>query len=356
MVVYAEAAPSSAAVPSRSTASVSHPPLPPQVPPSAASWSRYWATGALHSFSNAFEHNYGDEIRQFWTGFFTDLPEDARILDIGTGNGSIAFLARDTGESMGRRYRVEAIDAAEIRPEAAAAAHGIEPGDIVFRGSTPCEKTGYEDASIDAVSSQFAIEYCDPDQAVAELARIVRAGGRTGFVMHHAASAAVAITEAELAVFATLQADMPLIPSAQALLRDLERVATTKQLAEALFDPGLVGPRRDIEAMLENAMRYAREEAAAGFVAGVATQVARTLNDVPRIGPVAAAERLDVLGEEMSAHRTRLEAVLAAGMTADAMRGFRARLSAAGFDPAEPSELSRDGKLIGWALQAGRAG
>jgi 16S rRNA G1207 methylase RsmC len=93
----------------------------------AESWSHYWAGGPLHSRPNAFAGNYDDEIRDFWMTFFRSLPDGASILDIGTGNGAVAFLARD---------------AAVIHPAAAAGRHGIQTGDVVFRESTSCERTG----------------------------------------------------------------------------------------------------------------------------------------------------------------------------------------------------------------------
>jgi ubiquinone/menaquinone biosynthesis C-methylase UbiE len=140
----------------------------------AESWSRYWASGPLHSCPNAFAGNYDDEIRDFWMSFFGRLPDGASILDIGTGNGAIAFLARDVADSLKRKFHIEGIDAAVIHPAAAAARHGIRAGDIVFRGNTCSERTGYPDGHFDAASSQYAIEYSRIDDSLAELARVLK--------------------------------------------------------------------------------------------------------------------------------------------------------------------------------------
>jgi methylase of polypeptide subunit release factors len=57
--------------------------------------------------------------------FFQNLPDNASILDIGTGNGAVAFLARDARDSLKRQFHVEGIDAAVIHPAAAAGCHGM---------------------------------------------------------------------------------------------------------------------------------------------------------------------------------------------------------------------------------------
>jgi ubiquinone/menaquinone biosynthesis C-methylase UbiE len=335
---------------------LSQPHRPPRPATGVESWSRYWASGALHSCSNAFDANYSDEIREFWCGFFGKLPDGARIMDIGTGNGAVAFLAHDIATSCGRHFYIEAIDTAEIQPQAAAAAHGINAGDIVFRGGTGCEQTGCEDASFDAVSSQYAIEYCDIDAALAELARILKPGGHAGFLMHHAASSAVETTNAELAAFGYLQNEAPLIEASRALLQDLARVAATMPLADAVLDASLAGQRRNIEAMLQDLVKHAHADPHAGFLEAIAIQVARCLKDAPGVGPAAVRRRLDELEEEMTAHRFRLHAVVAAGRTRDGIEIFRAQLSAAGFSPQQAGELlCRGTDTVGWTIRATRA-
>lgn len=142
----------------------------------AAAWSRYWARGALHSCPNAFSGNYGEEIRALWVEFFAAQPSGARVLDIGTGNGAIALIARDVAHDSGCAFEIEAIDSAEIIPERAAAAYGLATQGIVFRAGVDVESTGYPDAWFDAVSSQFALEYTRLGASLPELARVMKPG------------------------------------------------------------------------------------------------------------------------------------------------------------------------------------
>jgi hypothetical protein len=117
-------------------------------------WTHYWASGALHSCSNAFDGNYDDEVRKLWTEFFGRLPDGSRVLDIGTGNGAVAFLAQETGRQLDRSFQIEGIDAAIIDPAAAATKFGLPLKNMVLRGLIRSEKTDYPPQYFDAVSSQ----------------------------------------------------------------------------------------------------------------------------------------------------------------------------------------------------------
>jgi SAM-dependent methyltransferase len=165
---------------------------PPPTPRPGDPWSRYWARGALHSCPNAFAGNYSDELRAVWDAFFADLPEGARILDAGTGNGAIAFIAQEAAATRQRTFEIHAIDAATIDPARAAAGAGLDAGAIHFRGEVPLENAPFEAGSFDAVTGQYALEYVEPEAAAAAVRRLLKAGGRALFVVHHAKSAAVA--------------------------------------------------------------------------------------------------------------------------------------------------------------------
>jgi hypothetical protein len=108
-----------------------------------AAWSRYWATGVLHSCPRAFKGNYGDEIGALWAEFFGSLTAGSRVLDLGTGNGAVAYIARDVTSQAGQAVEIEAIDAATIDPAKAAKAFGLSMAGINFRGGVPAEATGY---------------------------------------------------------------------------------------------------------------------------------------------------------------------------------------------------------------------
>lgn len=318
---------------------------------SADAWSRYWASGALHSCPNAFGGNYDDEIREHWMEFFSRLPDGARVLDIGTGNGAVAFLALDAGRSLGRTFHVEGIDAAAIDPAAAARRHGIEAGTVAFHGGRSFEETEFPSGRFDAVSSQFAVEYGDVAKALGEAARILKPGGRAGFVIHHAQSEALEVARAELSVFDFLRDDAPLLLESCELLKNLLPAGSAGELAGLMQDSALQAQDRKVHELLRSVAEFARTRPSAAFAEDIAKQVALTFRRITETGPVSALERLANLGDEMAAHRSRLLGICEAAHDRQDIEDFCRLANLAGFSAGAPRVLERRGvDLLGWAV------
>ena len=319
----------------------------------AGPWSHYWATGALHSCPNAFAGNYDDDVREHWYAFFSKLPDGARILDIGTGNGAIAFLARDAANAAGRSFHIEGIDAAIIHPAAAAAQHGIDVGSIIFRGETSIERTDYPPQHFDATSSQYAIEYTDVAESLKELARILKPGGQAEFVIHHAASRALEATRAELRAFEYLRDEAPVLLESCRLLQKLLPAGNASALAVRIQDSELRRHDQTVQELIREATSFARSQPGAAFVQGIVRQVATTLQRTVETGPAVALERLGVLAEEMSAHQNRLIAIAQAAHGPQDIQQFCHLAARSGFEVDTPRELvRREQDLIGWACSA----
>jgi ubiquinone/menaquinone biosynthesis C-methylase UbiE len=321
----------------------------------SAAWSRYWARGTLHSCPNAFQGNYGEEIRTLWLEYFSSLPSGARVLDIGTGNGAVAFLAQEAARATGRELLIEAIDAAEIDPLRAAKAHGLSVGDIVFRGRTPCESTEYPPALFDAVASQYALEYTRVRETLAEMARILKPGGRALFVIHHADSVALTTTRDELDALSFLKHEAPIVIEAQ---RFVQRLATGRNPAEIerLANDGESWTHaRSLERMLKRTVERARSHKHETFLEAIAAQVATAVREARATGPIAALQRLHALTTEMAAHRDRLAAILRAAHTAKQIEELTHDVGRAGFEAEPATELKiRGDDLVGWVLRATR--
>ena len=161
---------------------------------SPAQWARYWQSGTVTTFHGRFANNYDGVVRSRWHGIFDRLPAGAKIVDLGTGNGAIAILAARYSDRRHRDFEITAVDFADIDPERqlsgkAAARHLPR---IRFLGRTRIERTKLPDSSLDLAMSQFGFEYAAPDEAVAEVDRILkRAGGHFAAMVHHGDSAIV---------------------------------------------------------------------------------------------------------------------------------------------------------------------
>jgi SAM-dependent methyltransferase len=102
-----------------------------------------------------------------------------RWLDVATGTGEIAVRAAAVGASVtGQDLAPELIHTARARATEAGVEVRFEVGDA--------ERLPYPDGSFDVVSSSFGVIFA-PDQraAAAELARVVRPGGRLALLSWH---------------------------------------------------------------------------------------------------------------------------------------------------------------------------
>lgn len=171
------------------------------------SWSRYWASGALTSLPEDFRSNYDGEIRAFWQAQCAELEDGAAVLDVCTGNGAIALLVAEALAARGIDARITAVDLAEIRPDRIRqrfpqfAAHLDR---IRFVGNRAFEQIALPDASQDLIVSQYGIEYCEPEAAARQCARLLRPGGRLAVITHAVDSDMMATMQAELDQFETL--------------------------------------------------------------------------------------------------------------------------------------------------------
>lgn len=151
-------------------------------------WSTYWRRATITTFSGPFGQNYDREIKAFWHAQFERLEAGARIVDLGTGNGAIALLAKKYSEEHERGFSVAGIDYADIRPVEDLNFHDDwRPllDAIEFRANVRIEHTGLPARSVNLLTSQYGFEYAEPQAAVAEARRILKPGGWLAAILHN---------------------------------------------------------------------------------------------------------------------------------------------------------------------------
>lgn len=153
-------------------------------------WSKYWQRAqSLNSFSEGeMASGYQGELRDFWYNIFSQLPDSAEVLDVGTGNGALAIMLRQYADSKGLQVRVLASDAAEIDKNQIIQkfpALKAEISKIEFFANTKIEALPFADESLTLITSQFAIEYAEPVSAIRSCMRLLKPSGRLEAVIHH---------------------------------------------------------------------------------------------------------------------------------------------------------------------------
>ena len=122
-------------------------------------WESYYRGGALVSCPMGLEPGYTGEVRDAWVTFFATLPDGARVLDIGTGNGAVALIAKETAATLGRSFEIHGVDLARVDPVRHVPNGATLLAGIEFHPGVPAEQLPFEANGFDAVSGQYALEW-----------------------------------------------------------------------------------------------------------------------------------------------------------------------------------------------------
>ena len=147
-------------------------------------WSVFWRSDQLQSCMPATEPGNSDPLVSTWRDFFGALPVGARILDLGSGNGSVATQAVLVSREASKRFSIHGVDLAEIDPSRFVTSAADLLQEITFHSRTPMENLPFADNYFDAVASQYALEYSQIEKSLTEAMRVVRAGGSFRFLLH----------------------------------------------------------------------------------------------------------------------------------------------------------------------------
>ncbi|GMN03270.1 class I SAM-dependent methyltransferase [Erythrobacter sp. MTPC3] len=110
--------------------------------------------------------------RNTWQRFAAELPKDARVIDLATGDGRVLNWMRQVRPDL-------VLTGIDLSPSLPPAPAGTET-----RSGIPMEDLPFGDASFDAVVSQFGFEYGNTAKVTAEIRRVLKPGGKIGLIMH----------------------------------------------------------------------------------------------------------------------------------------------------------------------------
>lgn len=321
-----------------------------------ASWTRYWSSGVLHSCAGSFAGNYDGAIADFWRDAFSGLTGAMRVLDIATGNGPLPRMLLGLDGCHDSGCRVDAIDLAQLAPKWTEDLRPDQRDRLGLHSGVMAESLPFEAATFELVISQYGIEYADPVQAFAEVARVLKPGGRLRLVMHHADSVPVNQGRVEVPQSESVLGESGLIETASRLL---------PWLALANAPGGLNTLRGNAQASADRAefnkmqQQLQSDIDAAGNDAELLSlardQVQMMLAMVSSQGLDAARAALDRMRDIYQEHLLRVRELCVHALDADRMRDQLRHLGALGFVLASARPLHYQSKLMGWALSAERS-
>lgn len=299
----------------------------------AADWGNYWQ-GRAASEAGAALVGVGVEndaqIAAFWDSALVSLNDDARLLDLACGAGSV--LRRGKARGLLGMVGVDISEAAITTLKAAL------PDVRGVVGSA--DNTGLPEASFDCVASQFGFEYANVTRAAAEAARLTAPGGQFVALAHMRGSAIETEVSALLSTARAIT-DTGFIP-----------------LAKILFQTDMSGgsdPAFDAAAA-----RFAPAQKQLGEIArangGLAShlyQGTQTLWERRRgyaLSDVIAW--LDGMSAEIAAFTGRMSSMREAALSEDDAKAVCTVLSDAGMDVEPLDVLTLGGDNIAWIIKA----
>ncbi|WP_372940740.1 class I SAM-dependent methyltransferase [Shewanella sp.] len=150
-------------------------------------WSEYWQQGHTTSFGDALSGNYEGILKSIWQPIFSGLQDGFLAVDIGTGNGSLPLLIRESLEGSDIKGEVVGIDLAEVKLTEKNLAEQSNTA-IKLLSNEASESLPFATGTVDLYTSQFGFEYSDIDLSLKEASRVLKDNGQFSLVFHHANS------------------------------------------------------------------------------------------------------------------------------------------------------------------------
>jgi len=304
-------------------------------------WEAYYRRGGLVTCPTGPDSNYTLEARDVWVELFGSLPDGARIVDIGTGNGPIPLIARDVAAAAGRSFEIHGVDLAQIAPgrDVADGARLFEG--IHFHPGTNAEQLPFESASVAVVSGQYVLEYTDVPRVLAEVHRVLAPGGRAQFVTHNRNSVVLQNARPNFRQFEVLFEETKLLRKLRRFL-DLERGGGERVRAAA----------RDLEFSMRAVETILSATSFSQPVLAMALDTTRQAIAARRSTPLARlGNRIDGVEHELRGALRRLQDLDRCALDADDVARYSQLASQAGLCPEEQAPLLHAGQnLIGWRL------
>lgn len=316
----------------------------------AASWSRYWQHGGLHSCSSSFDGNYSGEVRAFWHNAFAPVANGGRMLDLCTGNGPIARLALELAPDPST-LSIDAVDLANVAPAWWSELAPAVRSRVRFHGGVAAERLPLAAGCIDLAVSQFGLEYTDVPASVAELRRVLAPGARVALLVHAHDSLIVRQALEERGHLQWLDGSSGLGSLGREMLGPASRSGTAAGRESLRHDAGANRLRARFNAAMQQLADRSAGSSCPDLLHEYQQAVAAALATAARTGAIAdGGTLLDQLDTAMRDRRLQLDELVDCARSRASAESLLQALPTSGVT-VSPVRFA-NGELLGWGLLA----
>lgn len=320
---------------------------------SVTAWSRYWqgrtTDPCFTEGAGVFLGTPGVpfELAEVWAPFANGLPENARVLDLATGSGSVVQQIARHAAAAGKTLRIVGIDYANIPPPKDEAPSGQS---LEFRSGVRMEELPYADGEFDAATSQYGLEYSDLRQSLPEIARVLRPGATLCAVVHTDASVIVSFGRSNLQRIRNVDRKglvsdaLKAVNQAEAYMKDPSKLAAWQKARDRLkgrFDRLRSLIKGSEDALYDVCVRL----------------LAQLFAQIDQFDPDDSRQYVRDFGFELESWQARLQALSDAALNEASAVDLHERLRAAGFESItmKPVHHGPNAATVGSVVTAWRA-
>ena len=301
----------------------------------ALSWTRYWRSG----FQNTcFFADRAFSVEGDWAAYFACAASGAKIIDLATGNGAVAWIAARVAKDTGRDIAVVGVDFADIDPTDVASVDAELVPRVTFVGSTDIAQLSFPDSEFDFASSQFGFEYAEQAPALSELKRVLKPGGKVRFLLHASEGAVHEASTQRLRRARLMLESGQIVP----LLEELARAAANSSA------PRITKIKKRILAKVDLLGRKFKQLPADDLVFELCREAKMFVSAVGQVPIAEFVARVRHLAEEVRAYTLRLNAMQQASRNAQQMQTLCHSADALGFTLSKYEAYYVDNQQVGW--------
>lgn len=319
----------------------------------AASWGRYWASGARHSCAASFGSRYGSSTRAFWEAQFRRLDSTDCVIELGCGNGSMFDLMANM-EPMPVPALIHAVDLAELDQRWIDALPALLRARLMLHPRTSAEALPISSGCVTRLFSQYAFEYFATDAVWAELRRVLAPRVSMALVVHHEDSLPCRISRAELEHCDWLLESEGLLEQAHRMIPLFAEAALPGGKERLSFDVGALRAREQFNLTLAMLERRAEESLYADILHDVASRLMQILRSIAVSGHEQARVQMSDLRQAVWDNRLRVAELVECALNGSDVTRWVGTLAAEGFRRCDVGELIEQGHLFGWTICADR--